>query len=266
MVKRGLIISYYFPPTGGGGVQRWVKLIKYLQPLGWEFTVISSAFNDDDPKDETLLNDIPAGTEIIRIPTPAPSLRSKINFFKKRGYWQRWISAFINVTDSRESWNNKAKSYIVNEINKNNYDVVILSSPPYSLSILAADLTQILDIPVILDLRDPWTINPYKIHPTWIHRYLDRKREEKSIAAINFIVAAYESTLTDFEIRIPGFKEKKYLLLPNGYDEEDFTDLRELNIPLEYDLNIGFSGSFYSHLNTPHQAFCRYTSFKRRKY
>ena len=265
MVKRGLIISYYFPPTGGGGVQRWVKLITYLQPLGWDFTVISSTYNGENPKDETLLKEIPADTKIIRVPGASLklNLKSKISFFKKSGYLQRWISAFLNVTDSRESWNKKAKSYIKKELNEADYDVVILSSPPYSLAILAADLTKELDIPVILDLRDPWTINPYKIHPTRIHHYMDQRREKEALNNLDYIISAYQSTLDDYALRIPGFKEKKQLLLPNGYDEEDFYNLRDINIPMEGDLNLGFSGSMYSHLNTPHRLFAAISALKK---
>jgi len=265
LVKRGLIISYYFPPTGGGGVQRWVKLLKYLQPLGWNFTVISSAYKEEDLKDKTLLKEIPGDTKVVRIQEANSklNLKYKIPFFKKSGYWQRWLSAFLNVTDSREFWNRHANSYIKKELSKADYDVIILSSPPYSLAILAAELTEKLDIPVILDLRDPWTINPYKIHPTRIHLLLDRMREKKALKNLKYIISAYQSTLTDYALKISGFNEKKQLLLPNGYDDEDFYKIRNLGIPMEGDLNIGFSGSLYSHLNTPHQLFAAISALKK---
>ena len=66
MVKRGLIISYYFPPAGGGGVQRWTKLIKYLSRWNWQFTVITAQIEPSMSKDESLLQEITRDTKIIR--------------------------------------------------------------------------------------------------------------------------------------------------------------------------------------------------------
>jgi glycosyltransferase involved in cell wall biosynthesis len=257
LVKRGLVVSYYFPPTGGGGVQRWVKLIKYLQPLGWNFTVLSSEYCDENLKDLTLLEEIPADTKVLRIPVKQArgGFKSKIPILKKRGYWQRWMSAFINITDSREFWNRQAYDYLMQELRQMPYDVVILSSPPYSMALLAAELTDRLNLPIILDLRDPWTINPYKIHPTILHRLLDKSREKRAIGKINYIISAYGSTLDDYGRRIKDFEKKKTLLLPNGYDELDFSQLDCKLVKNDADMNIGFSGSFYSHLNKPHQLF-----------
>ena len=209
MAKRGIIISYYFPPTGGGGVQRWIKLIKYLHPLGWDFTVITSEYNSDNPKDSSLLDEIPPTTKIIRTPTAQnrEGLKSKIPFLQKSGYWQRWLSAFFHVTDSREYWNFQSKNYLIKELDQNNYELVVFTSPPYSMALLAAELTDLITVPVVLDLRDPWTINPYKIHPTIIHRFLDRRRETRAIGKVQYLVSAYNSTLEDYARRITNFEK-----------------------------------------------------------
>jgi glycosyltransferase involved in cell wall biosynthesis len=265
LARRGLIVSYYFPPTGGGGVQRWLKLIKYLSRLDWCFTVISSSHDTINPQDSTLLEEIPENTRLIPLPETAahPVFRSVPSFLRKSGYWQRWVSAFINITDSRMSWNKKAKNYLLHELQNNKYDTVILTSPPYSLALLAAELTDEVNIPVILDLRDPWTINPYKIYPTAWHLKSDRRREEKAIAKIAAIISAYQSTVDDYNNRIPGFKDKPVLVLPNGYDEADFSGLNQSPQKMSEDFNIGFSGSLYSHLNTPGALFAAIAALKK---
>jgi hypothetical protein len=98
LAKRGLVISYYFPPTGGGGVQRWVKLLKYLSGYGWEFCVIANDHTISSPRDESLLKEVPENIKVIRTgnSSTAESIQTKAPFFRQSGYWQRWISAFFN--------------------------------------------------------------------------------------------------------------------------------------------------------------------------
>jgi glycosyltransferase involved in cell wall biosynthesis len=260
------VVSYYFPPTGGGGVQRWLKYIKYLSRWDWEFTVITTEPESSGSRDDSLLNDLPANTHIIRTDPveSSPVLPSKISFLSKSGYWQRWISAFFHITDRRQNWNRKARVYIKREMKKNKYDAVILTSPPYSLALLAAELRGDVKCPLYLDLRDPWSINPYKIYPTPLHRYIDKIREEKTIAGVKFIISAYQSTLNDYKKRIKDFKENQSLFLPNGFDEEDFSNLEMVDIPHKGKFNLGFSGSIYSHLNTPEPVFAAMQVLKKR--
>ena len=125
MVRRGLIISYYFPPTGGGGVQRWTKFIKYLSRNGWHFTVITKQDNINSPSDESI--------EILRITDTHKKIAVKT--FKSNGsYWQRWLSAFYYIPDSRKSWNKILWKKLTSEIDNSNFDVVICTIPPYSLA------------------------------------------------------------------------------------------------------------------------------------
>jgi len=257
LAKRGLLISYYFPPTGGGGVQRWVKLLKYLKNYGWEFGVISQDHTISNPKDESLLREVSEDTKILRAgnSSVSESILTKAPLLKQSGYWQRWTSAFFRITDSRNSWNKVARKYIDKELEQNKYDAIIFSSPPYSFAFLAAEISRKAMCPVFLDMRDPWTINPYKIYPTKIHRLLDERREVRAISNINYLISAYQSTVNDYRDRIINFESKNILILPNGYDEEDFLNLKKVSPFKGGKINLGFSGSVYSHLNTPHPVF-----------
>lgn len=255
MVKNGLIISYYFPPAGGGGIQRWTKFVKYLSRWGWRFTVITAREQPRGIKDIDIIRELPKSIRVIQagkkdvVPNPN-SKRPDSN------YLLRWLAAFYYVSDSRASWNNYALRAAQHELNKNQYDVIICTLPPYSVAWLAGDLTKLYpEIPVVLDLRDPWTTNPYKIHPTFVHRKKDRKSEMEALSRVNYFTAVANFILDYYKKKLPGFPESKSIMIPNGYDEEDYIDLSpHENIDPKY-FNIAFSGTFYSHLNNPDNLF-----------
>ena len=257
MAKRGLIVTYYFPPAGGGGVQRWVKFVKYLSRLDWDLTIITAAVENTLSDDPVLLKEIPPNTKIIRPEKTVNIVPFKDFFFKKlsHGYWQRWISSLLHITDSRAAWNKTAKKLIDKELNSHAYDALIISLPPYSLAELAAFYSEKLKIPVFLDMRDPWTKNPYKIYPSLIHRKMDETRELLTIGRTENLICAYQSIADHYSRTIKSFSDKSVMIIPNGYDEEDFNALSEKNYKREDVFHIAFSGSFYSHLNRPDQFF-----------
>ncbi len=264
MARRGLIITYYFPPAGGGGVQRWIKLIKYLSPLNWRFTIIAAPVEETHPQDSSFLAELPADTEIIHTSSPVHQADWKTRWRSQltKSYWLRWLSACYYVTDSRIGWNKAAGVCIKEQLRQSKYDLLIFSLPPYSLALLAADISSTQSVPVCLDLRDPWTINPYKIYPTPLHHLLDRKRERQSISNLSFYISAYQSTIDHFKKSIAQFNPANCLLLPNGYDVEDFTNLPAYTLPFPGDMHIAFSGSFYSHLNNPDNLFAALSRLK----
>ncbi len=264
MARHGLIVTYYFPPAGGGGVQRWVKLIKYLRQLNWSFTVIAAPVEKTNPQDPSFLTELPAETKIIHTGLSEKHLDWK-NRWRSRltqSYAMRWLSACYYVTDSRIGWNKAASASIREQLQQAKYDLLIFSLPPYSLALLAAACSTTQNVPVCLDLRDPWTINPYKIYPTPLHALLDKRRERQAISALHLFISAYQSTIDHFKKNIPQFNPDNVLLLPNGYDEEDFTNLPECTLPFPGDCHIAFSGSFYSHLNNPAILFAALSRLK----
>ena len=253
MVRRGLVVSYYFPPQGGGGVQRWIKFIKYLSQRNWQFSVIAAPPEVSIPLDESLLGELPANLKIYRIPESHQPKSFSHAFYSKlnRTYFLRWLSALIHVTDSRFYWCKIIKPKIEELLDKQKFDILIFTVPPYSLTSLAAEYSTLNKTPVLLDLRDPWTINPYKIYPTPFHRYFDTLREKKVIRSIQLISSAYQSTLQFYQDTIPEFDKKQFVYIPNGFDEADFLGLNEKKSAADDVFRIGFSGSLYSHVNVP---------------
>lgn len=179
MAKRCLVVTYYFPPVGGGGVQRIAKLIKYLSRDDWQFSVITSSESSSNlPVDENLVKDIPNNVTVYKIDNPLISKNQSFfgHFiaFLKSTFFVRWLSSFIFIPDMHKKWILSAQKKIQLLLKNEHFDIVLISSPPYSLSILAAELTKSISVPVVLDMRDPWTTNPYKIHSTKCIRIFDR--------------------------------------------------------------------------------------------
>lgn len=264
MAKHGLVVSYYFPPVGGGGVQRWVKFIKYLTRWNWQLTIITTEIEESLPIDSSLLNELPDTIKIIRTRNPKSSKAVINHFFShlSRGYLQRWLSAFYYITDSRKSWNFLAEQAIDREMKENKYDALMITSPPYSLAELAAKYSAKNDVPVLLDMRDHWTTNPLKIHPTLIHSYIDNKHENRALSGVNFLTTACQSIMKHVKAKNNSFSSENALVITNGYDEEDFTELVPSQLELSGVYNFGFSGSIYSHLNSPEFLFSAMRSLK----
>jgi len=264
MHQRCLIITYYFPPLGGGGVQRISKLAKYLALLGWDISIITATEkNNIIPDDPALLDQLPSTFDIIRIPgikLPAPK-SSKIN---RSSFLKRWISAFIYIPDIRKKWIPQLRQAVNNQLKQKKFDCIILSIPPYSIGQYAVELSRTVDTPVILDMRDPWTLNPYKIHPTPLHRLIDRWTEFRVIKNISCGSSAYSSLIDYYSKKIRHFDKSCWHFAPNGFDEPDFADLQPTQLEQGF-FNIGFSGTFYSHINNPRPFFRAIAWLKEKK-
>ena len=260
MVKKCLIVSYYFPPTGGAGVQRVVKLIKYAARKAWRFTVVTAQESSRfQPLDDSLLAELPEDTKIIRsaalLPAQNLSFLNRTALFKKPAYWKRWLGAFIQIPDSRKSWNSEAKKAVIDELKANKYDCLLITTPPYSLSLLALELQNELPIPVILDMRDPWSAHPYKLHPTIVHKRLNRKLEYSILSKIRHGVHVSGRQLDDYRRNMPAFDIKNWTVITNGYDEEDFTGIEASMKTDGREFNIAFLGTIHADINTPAYLF-----------
>ncbi len=193
-MKRVLIITYYWPPSGGSGVQRWLKMSKYLPEYGWQ-PVIYTTENAEYPSiDESLLKDVDPNMEVIRRPIFEPysfykrflgikkDERVKVGFIhekeKKQGWKERfslWIRGNLFIPDSRRLWVRPSVRYLTEYLKEHPVDAIISTGPPHSMHLIAMRLKESLGIPWIADFRDPWTEIDYynDLHLT---RWADRKQ------------------------------------------------------------------------------------------
>ncbi|NMC40572.1 MAG: glycosyltransferase family 4 protein [Bacteroidales bacterium] len=241
-MKRGLIITYYWPPGGGAGVQRWLKFARYLPETGWEPVVLTvdPAYAQYPATDETLLDDIAPRIQIHR--TPAT------NFFRlagagrknipsagfanreKKGVFDfilRFIRGNFFIPDPRKGWNRYAFSKAAELISRQEINVIITSSPPHSTQLIGLKLKKRFpNLKWIADLRDPWTDIYY--YNEFLHtppaRYLDALYEKKVLSAADRIITVGETLKEIFAAKVRG-SEKKISVVTNGYDDDDFKGL-----------------------------------------
>jgi len=255
--KTVLILTYYWPPSGGAGVQRWLKFVKYLPKHNWN-PVIFTVKNGEYPVlDEGLNNDVPKGIEVIKSPIWEPygfykkltgrkkndkinsgflSEKKKSVFFEKLSVW---IRGNFFIPDARKFWIKPSIKLLKTYIQENNVDVIISSGPPHSTHLIAKDLASIFKIPWIADFRDPWT-NIDFYNDLLLTKWADSKHKklEKSVLENANVTLTIGETLAS-ELRQLG--AKKVEVIENGYD---LNDIKQDAISLDDKFTIAHIGSF----------------------
>ncbi|WP_437192409.1 hypothetical protein [Planctomicrobium sp. SH527] len=171
-LPRVLFVSYLFPPTGGVGVQRVSKFVKYLPRHGWNSSVLTVSNASVPLQDESLIRDIPPGTIIRRAKTYEPSyaLKSSVsggsNHKAKSHFLIRTAKKIARDTantilqpDSQVLWHPHAYRAGLRLLNEVPHDVIIATGPPFSSFLLGAKLSRKTGLPLILDYRDEWDIS-----------------------------------------------------------------------------------------------------------
>jgi glycosyltransferase involved in cell wall biosynthesis len=240
-MEKVLIISYYWPPSGGAGVQRWVKLSKYLLQNGWMPVILTV-----DEKhasymqlDESLVKEIPSEIRIIKTRSFEPlniyawlvgrNMVSTAGFSNTRqqGLVVR-VAAFIRshlfIPDPRKGWNRYAIREARKIIDGENIRLVITSSPPHSSQLIGRKLKKTGRMRWIADMRDPWTDIYYyqRLGHSFLSRAIDRRLEKKTLEEADGIITVSMSLKDLLVAKSPQVQGDKFLVLPNGFDDEDF--------------------------------------------
>ncbi|WP_292010336.1 glycosyl transferase family 1 [Chryseobacterium sp.] len=233
--KKILIITYYWPPAGGPGVQRWLKFAKYLPQSGWK-PVVYTPENPSYPLlDESLIKDVPENIEIIKTKIWEPyQLAEKLNKSNKKfkagqfdvGQNQSWkskISIWVRgnffIPDARVFWVRPSVHFLEQYIEKNKIEVVITSGPPHSLHLIGLNLKhRIANLKWIADFRDPWTEISYYKHLR-LTKGSDRKHRQLETAVFKKADITLATSYTDAE----NFRKRgaNAICITNGFDETD---------------------------------------------
>jgi glycosyltransferase involved in cell wall biosynthesis len=262
-MKRVLIITYYWPPTGGAGVQRWLKFAKYLPEYGWE-PVIYTPENPEIPAlDESLLNDIAPHLTILKKPIWEPfDLYKKFTGRKKTeklgvgflsetkttGFTDKialWIRGNFFIPDAKCFWIKPSIRFLKKYLSENPVEIIISTGPPHSLHLIAMELKKSLNIPWLADFRDPWTEIDFfdKLRLTnWAikrHNYLE-----------NCVLHFADKIITVGPTMSESFLIKNKIestVITNGFDD---SDLNELTPPPDEKftiLHVGFINKDRNH-------------------
>lgn len=233
-IKRLLIITYYWPPTGGSGVQRWVKFSKYLPEYGWQPVIYTPENPERLAYDDSLLRDIPPEAEIIRRHISEPynfyrklfgkgkqqvnPLSSNDRSFKSR--LSRWLRGNLFIPDPRVGWVRPSARYLCKYLKEHPVDAVITTGPPQSMHLIGRELKRRTGITWIADFRDPWTQMFYYKHLS-LSRFADKKHhrlEQSVLDEADAVIAVSPSVRDDFATQTSTPVE----LITNGFDPDDF--------------------------------------------
>lgn len=231
-MKKLLIISYYWPPSGGSGVQRWLYFVKYLRSFGWE-PVIYTVENGEYPYlDPALINLIPDGIEVIRRPIWEPyfifkklrggnkavdptimSTGTKRSIFHKIAFW---IRGNLFIPDPRIFWVKPSVSFLYRYLQQNPVDLVVSTGPPHSMHLIAKGLNSKMQIPWIADFRDPWTQIFYfeTLQLNRLTRYIHHQLERSVLKNANAVITVSPSCREGLEL----ICNREVELITNGYE------------------------------------------------
>ncbi|WP_378184286.1 glycosyltransferase family 4 protein [Aquimarina sp. SS2-1] len=231
-----LLITYYWPPAGGPGVQRWLKFVKYFRNFDIE-PVVYVPENPTYPLyDESLHSDIPKDITIIKHPIFEPYRFAEVFSKKeskiiskgiiakkeKQSLIQKillYIRGNFFIPDARKFWVKPSIKFLSKYISEDQIDVIITTGPPHSVHLIGMGLKEKTGVKWLADFRDPWTTIGYH-HQLKLSTYSIRKHKQLEEAVLNLVdqlVVTSYTTKKEFE----EITDKPISVITNGYDREN---------------------------------------------
>ena len=233
--KRVLVVSYYWPPSGGGGVQRWLKFAKLLPEFGWDLVVVTPSNPDVPVTDPSLISDVHDGVEVWSFPvweptralsklglqgstsrlgasqSSSPSLASKV---------VKWVRGNVFVPDARVGWVKPATRKTLARLRREPVDLIVTTGPPHSMHLIGLALKRATGLPWVADFRDPWStmdyLDDFGLGPR--ARRLIAKMERAVVANADRILVTSPGALREIGLD----DTSKGTVIPNGWDKDDF--------------------------------------------
>jgi glycosyltransferase involved in cell wall biosynthesis len=233
--RKLVVLTYYWPPSGGSGVQRWVYFTHYLKTLGWEPIVITvdpeqASYPQEDKSLQALTKDI----RVIRTATREP-IRGYARWFGKgsipqgevpqQHFFQR-IAAFIRgnffIPDARKGWIPFAQKALRTILEKESIEWVISTGPPHSTHLTVESLRHTFNFRWLVDFRDPWSELFYNRQfyrlPFAVRK--DRAYEQVILQHADAVLTTVGGELhQQLQVKAP---KQRFFALPNGFDANAF--------------------------------------------
>jgi len=214
--KKVLIISCFFPPYGGGGIQRAVKFVKFLPRFGWMPLVLTiNRLDLMETQDETLLRDIPSKAKIFR---------TKTLQIRPTNKYLRLLFSAISIPDPSIWWLPYAISVAKKIWRNEKYHAIYATGGPFSNLVIGLLLSKIQHLPLIIDLRDPWVLDPaYKKYKWILHYWIQYWLYIICLKNAGKIIVATEGMKEQIDSQFN--KQYKVSVITNGFDNDDFRNL-----------------------------------------
>jgi glycosyltransferase involved in cell wall biosynthesis len=237
-LKKVLVITYYWPPNGSSGVQRWLKFAKYLKEFNWEPVIYTPENPELISEDKSLLKDA-EGLQVIKTPIWEPysfykrftgqSKNASINtaFLKEKKVVSLpekisvWIRGNFFFPDARKFWIKPSVRFLCEWLKNNPADAIVSTGPPHSMHLIAERVKQKTGLPWLADFRDPWTNIDFagELMLTSIAKGIHEQMEMSVLKHADKIVVIGNEMKKEFEELLHS--DKKISVITNGYDEDD---------------------------------------------
>lgn len=258
MAKKVVIVTYYWAPAGGPGVQRWLKFVKYLR----DFDIEPIVFIPENPSypmvDETFSDDIPKDITIIKQPIFEPYKFAELFSKKKsktisKGIIAKEKQSFVEkmmlyirgnffIPDARKFWVKPSVAFLKKYLEENNIDTIITTGPPHSVHLIGLNLRKQLAVKWLADFRDPWTTIGYhnELRLTEKSKQKHLKLESEVLQTADQVVTTSFTTKEEFSV----LTKQPIEVITNGYDVEKYS-----KTPMDKKFTLSHIGSLLSERN-----------------
>jgi glycosyltransferase involved in cell wall biosynthesis len=257
--KKILLVPYYWPPSGGAGVQRWLKLSHYLAEQGVEVHVLTvdPAYASYMQIDQSLLQDVHPKVVVHQTKSFEPINyyarlvgKSKVptgGFSNVDSSWKQklvvTLRSHLFIPDPRKGWKPYAIKAAKQIIRTHGIDTVITTSTPQSVHLIGLALQRSMGVRWIADFRDPWTdIYFYNLlRHSRLSAALDKRLELKVLRGANRLITVSEGVKKQLMNHVPERNPDDMVVIPNGYDARDFAN--PIGIPPFTTFTIAYTGT-----------------------
>ena len=254
-MKNLLIIAYDFPPYAGSGIYRTLAWVRLLAQRDWDVTVVTVK-NPEPPLDNDLLKKVPPSVKILRasymnpleilgkLKKPKKSNQSTSQPVNQSTSIKDWLTWWLHIPDNRICWLPFGLFRAMKAIKKQKISIIYSTSPYMTAHLIAGLIKKFTGLPWVADFRDPWRANPFRNIPYQSINHWDSFLEAWVMRQADHIICVTEYMKKDFINRYPLIKNK-ISYIPNGYDPEDYENLKPLR---KFDKDyfvLTHAGTFY---------------------
>ena len=275
MGGRVLVVTYFFPPVGGVGVQRTLKYVTYLPRWGWEPVVVAPGDPAFPVRDPSLMTTLAPGLEVHRTaslePGRLPSVAARLLSRRRSGssaavtpdltassargslplrvlrklsiLWNR-IWAVLLFPDGVIAWMPFAVRSGLMAHRRRPVDVIYSSAAPISTHLAAGLIKRYTGRPWVADFRDPWIGNPFAAPLSRPKRWMQRRMERWIVERADRVIVAVDLMRVQFAQRYPDLADK-FVYIPNGYDRSDLIGIEPAPPPQPGGFHLLYAGSLY---------------------
>lgn len=252
-MKRVLVVSYLFPPTGDVGVHRTLRFIKWLPTFDWQPVVLTARNAKVQNLEPSLLEKVPQDVpvhrcysfEALNAGTTVGATNGKTDASRTKWFLHAipgGLWSHLAVPDEKRGWVPFAVRSGARLANEHRFDAIYVTGKPFSSYLIGEALSRRLDIPWVMDLRDLWTLNR-RVKPKnrW-HAYWNPRLERRLVSSAAAVIANTPGNRDDFIRKFAECSADRFFTITNGYDRDDFRDLPRQKYEK---FTISYSGAFY---------------------